>query len=121
MTAEEITENDVRIATLGIRMESLEASYEKMEIKIGKAEHYTHVMLEDLIGRISKIEHSNGRFEENLLHVNGNGTSTNTKLTDIENRLRSIERLAWGALGGLGTVTAIFSFFGWQVLKLMLK
>ena len=116
-----LTTADVQIATLSLRMETIEAAHVDFQVKFSKAEHYTHVLYEDLITRLAKMENSNVRFEANLLHVNGNGDDTNKRLDGIEARLRTLERMGWTAIGACIAVTGISSFFGWQVLKILLK
>jgi hypothetical protein len=109
------------VAELGIRVQSIEDSQETQAKKTERAEKYTNNMLEDLMGRMGRLENSSTRFETNLQHVNGNGTSTNTRPSGIETRLSSIERLQYMFIGGFITVTGLVTFFGFQVLKILLK
>lgn len=112
---------EVKIAALTERVKGVEDTGERLTKQMHETQRYTNVMLEDMIGRMSKMERQSARFEENLVHVNsGNGT-TITRLAAIETRLLSIERLAWTAAGGMGCITALCVFIGWQALKVLLK
>ena len=39
----------------------------------------------------------------------------------IYRRLQTIERLIWIGIGGLGMISALATFFGWNILKLLGK
>lgn len=106
--------DEKKLVELSVRVVNLEEDARR-------SSKYTHVMLEDLIHRIAKLETAAVRFETNLVHVNGNGDSATARLRDIEERLRSLERLAWVAIGGLATLTGVAGFLGWQVLKLLVR
>lgn len=112
---------DIKIAELAMQYSAAEQDLERLQKQLTEGTRYQNNMLEDLIGRMSRIENAATRFETNLHHVNGNGSSTNTRLTGIEVRLLAIERLAWVAAGGMTTITGLCVFFGWQALKILVR
>ena len=112
---------DARIAVLETKVETLEQWAERHEREDERAHKYQNNMMEDLIERLAGIERSAARFETDLLHRNGNDLDTKVSLKEIFERIRVLERLAYIAIGGLGAVGAVATFFGWNILKLLGK
>lgn len=112
------TEEEKKAIELAVRVSILKEDVDRMGGEMRKSVTYTHNMLEDLIHRMAKIEVTAARFETNLIHVNGNGATTQTALAGIDNRMRTLERMAWGSIGGLTVFAGIFTFFGWKVIQM---
>lgn len=110
-----------RPANLFERTGKLELRVDRIEDDARRASRYTHVMLEDLTQRFSKLETAGVRFETSLNHMSTTDTEAGKRLGDIESRLRSLERLAWSAIGGMAAVTGVMSFLGWQAIKLLVR
>lgn len=106
-------ETAVKVAELSVRVG-------RIEDDTRRSSSYTHVMLEDLITRVSKLETAAARFETNLIHVNGSGDTTNKQLRDIENRMRSLERLAYISTGAFLAFTGVAGFFGWKFIQFVI-
>ena len=110
-----------KVAVLENKVETLEQWALKHERDDERAHKYQNNMLEDFLARLAGIERSAARFETDLLHRNGSDLDTKVSLKEIFERIRVLERLAYIAIGGLGVIGALASFFGWQVLKLLGK
>ena len=113
--------SDAKIAVLETKVETLEVWAEKHEREDERAHKYQNKMMEDLLARLAGIERSAARFETDLMHRNGSDLDTKVSIKEIFDRLRTLERLAYIALGGLGAVGAVATFFGWNILKLLGK
>lgn len=113
--------SDAQIAVLETKVETLEQWAEKHEREDERAHKYQNNMLEDFLARLAGIERSAARFETDLQHRNGNDLDTKISLKEIFERIRILERLAYIAIGGLGAVGAVATFFGWNILKLLGK
>ena len=112
---------DAQLAVLETKVETLEQWAEKHERDDERAHKYQNNMMEDLIARLAGIERSAARFETDLMHRNGSDLDTKVSLKEIFERIRILERLAYIAIGGLGAVGAVATFFGWNILKLLGK
>ena len=112
---------DAKIATLEVKVESLESWAEKHEREDDRTHKYMNHMAEDILAKMAGLERSAARFESDLAHRNGQQVDTQASLKEIFDRIRKIERLIWIAVGGLGAVTAVATFFGWNILKLLAK
>lgn len=110
-----------KVAALEVEVENLKSWAEKHERDDERSHKYMNNMAEDILTRISGIERSAARFEADLAHRNGNDLNTNQTLSEIFKRIRALERLAWIAIGGLGAVGAVATFFGWNILKILAK
>ena len=113
--------SESKIAVLENKVETLEEWAERHERDDERSHKYQNNMMEDLIARLSGIERSAARFETDLLHRNGSDLDTKVSLKEIFERIRTLERLAYIAIGGLGAVGAVATFFGWNILKLLGK
>ena len=112
---------DSKIAVLETKVETLEEWAAKHERDDERSHKYQNNMLEDFLARLSGIERSAARFETDLMHRNGSDLDTKVSLKEIFERIRVLERLAYIAIGGLGAVGAVATFFGWNILKLLGK
>lgn len=112
---------DARIAVLETKVETLEGWAQKHEVNDQRAHKYQNNMMEDLLERLGGIERSAARFENDLLHRNGSDVDTKASIKEIFDRLRTLERLAYIAIGGLMAVGGVATFFGWNILKLLGK
>ena len=111
--------SDAKIAVLETKVETLEAWADKHEVDDDRSHKYQNNMMEDLIARLSGIERSAARFETDLMHRNGHDSDTKGSLKEIYDRLRTLERLIWIAVGGLVVVGGIVSIVGGNILKLL--
>ena len=112
---------DAKIAVLETKVETLEAWADRHELEDQRSHKYQNNMMENLLSRLAGIEQSAARFETDLLHRNGSDLDTKVSLKEIFERIRILERLAYIAIGGLGAVGAVATFFGWNILKLLGK
>lgn len=110
-----------KVAALEVEVENLKAWAEKHERDDDRVHKYMTHMMEDLIERLTGIERSAARFEADLAHRNGSDLGTQQSLKEIFERIRTLERLAFIAIGGVGAIGAIATFFGWNILKLLGK
>ena len=113
--------SDAKLAVLETKVDTLEQWAEKHELEDERAHKYQNNMMEDLLARLAGIERSAARFETDLLHRNGSDLDTKVSLKEIFERIRVLERLAYIAIGGLGAVGAVATFFGWNILKMLGK
>ena len=113
--------SESKIAVLETRVDTLEEWTKKHELNDERAHKYQNNMLEDFLARLAGIERSAARFETDLMHRNGSDLDTKVSLKEIFERIRVLERLAYIAIGGLGAVGAVATFFGWNILKLLGK
>lgn len=102
-----------------LRLSRVEADLSKHAEKDEKAFKYSHNMLEDLGARLAGIERTGARFEIDLQHRNGHDTTTRKSLGGIDDRLRTLERLVWIAVGGVFVIGAIVSIVGGNIMKLL--
>src|SRR6185436_6675365 len=86
-----------------------------------KARKYTHNMIEDIGSKVVALGHSAARFEENLRSHSVEDQETKASVLAMDNRLRTIERLVWIAVGGLIVVGGLVSIIGGSILKLLAK
>jgi len=112
---------EAKVATLEVRVDVLEKRLEDHDNDDRQIHKYMTNMMEDLQARLAGIEKTGARFEADMMHRNGHDTTTQTRLDSISERLRVLERMAWVAIGGLGALGTVATFFGWQVLKLLGK
>ena len=110
-----------KIAVLENKVETLEQWALKHERDDERAHKYQNNMLEDFLARLSGIERSAARFETDLIHRNGYDTDTKGSLREIYERIRTLERLVWIAVGGVVVVGGIVSIVGGNILKLLAK
>ena len=110
-----------KVAALEVEVENLKSWAEKHDRDDDRVHKYMTHMMEDLIERLSGIERSAARFEADLAHRNGNDLTTAQTMKEIFDRLRTLERLAYLAMGGVGAVGAVATFFGWNILKILGK
>ncbi len=113
--------SDARIAVLETKVDTLESWADRHEHNDERNHKYQNNMMEDLLARLSGIERSAERFETDRLHRNGSDVDTKGSLREIFDRVRTLERLAYIAIGGAAAVGALATFFGWNILKLLGK
>ena len=110
---------DAKIAVLETKVGTLEGWADKHEREDERAHKYQNNMMEDLLARLAGIERSAARFETDLMHRNGSDTETKGSLREIYDRLRTLERLVWIAVGGLVVVGGIMGIVGSRILTLL--
>lgn len=111
--------SDAQIAVLETKVETLEVWADRHEREDAQNHKYQNNMMENLISRLAGIEQSAARFETDLLHRNGHDTDTKGSLREIYDRLRTLERLVWIAVGGMVVVGSIMSIVGSKILTLL--
>ena len=112
---------ETEIAILETKVKTLEIWAVKHEHDDDRTHKYITHMQEDLLVRLGSIDRSAARFESDIANRVINELNTQTSLNGIFKRLRSLERLAWIAIGGLGSIGALATFFGWSILKTIAK
>ena len=110
-----------KVAALEVEVENLKDWANKHESDDERTHKYMNNMLEDLLGKLVGLERSAARFEADLAHINGTDLGTNQSLRDIYDRIRTLERLVWIAVGGVVVTGGIVSIVGGNILKLLAK
>lgn len=108
---------EARVSVLETKVDSLEKRSDEHEEEDRRLHKYLTNMMEDLQARLAGIERTGARFEADLLHRSTGDKSTAERLVSLDLRLSNIERLSYIALGAVGAVGALATFFGWNILK----
>lgn len=112
---------EAKVAALDVRVETLEKWTEKHEDEDARQHKYQNAVIENMFNKLAEIQLAAARFEADLQHRTGSDLDTRARLQRISDRLAVIERMAWIALGGMLTVGALATFFGWNILKLLTR
>ena len=108
---------EAKIAAIDVRVENLENRLDKHEAEDDRFHKYNSHMLEDLIGKITKIDISAARFEADLVHRAGNDNDTKGKMQEINDKLDTVRRLVWMALGAVIVMAGSISVIGDSIMK----
>jgi len=110
---------DSRVAVLEEKVESLEKRSDEHEREDERLHRYMTHMMEDLQAKLAGLERTGARFEADLTHraTNDNGTKENLK--EIFDRLRTLERMAWIAVGSTTAFGAVIVYFGTSIMKVL--
>ena len=100
---------------LALKVRYLEKAHEDG----AKSRKYIHNMIENLGVRIANIERSAERFEVDLTHRTLAAKGLTEWLEKVDERLRTMERLVYIALGGVIVIGALVSIIGGNILKLL--
>lgn len=112
-----MSESEAMLLRLGRVETDLAKHFDRDE----KEFRYSHNMLEDLGARLAGIERSAARFEADLAHRSVSDKNMREWLTAIEERLRTVERLVWIAVGGVVVLGGIITLIGGNILRLLAK
>ena len=110
---------ETRVGMLELRVENLEKSSEEHEKEDERLHRYMTHMMEDLQARLSGIERTGTRFEADLQHRTGRDTEQSEAIKEIFDRLRTLERMAWIAIGSTVAFSTIATYFGNAIMKVI--
>ena len=105
------------LAELSVRMDQVEKTLEREIGKRENADKYTHRMIEDVQSRYQAIAVSFGKIETAFMqHLNDDKQMTRS-MESMDRRVRTVERLAWIAVGGIAVIGGIIAIVGSQLLS----
>ncbi len=108
-----------RVTTLEVRVQTLEKKYDDHEDEDRRLHKYMTNMMEDLQARLAGIERTGVRFEADIQHRSGRDGELKENMDEIFKRLRTLERMAYVAIGSTAAFGAVISYFGTTILKLL--
>ena len=108
-----------RVTALEVRVGGLEKKSDAHEAEDERLHRYVAHMMEDLQARLAGIERTGTRFEADLQHRSGRDGETQVHLNEIFSRLRTLERMAWIAIGSTAAFGTIATYFGSNIMKLL--
>ena len=104
------------LAELTVRMEVIEKTVEREIGKRETSDKYTHRMIEDVQARYHDIALSFGRIEAAFMqHLNDDKQMTKY-ISDVDKRVRTVERLTWIAVGGIAVIGGLIAIVGGQLI-----
>ena|SRR3990167_1151801 len=107
------------VPELTVRVDSIERGLDRETAKREEANKYVHRMVEDVQARYQDIALSVGRIESAFRqHLDDDKKMTATFMS-LDGRLRTVEKLAWVAVGGLTVIAGLVALFGSYMLKLL--
>ena len=112
---------EARVATLEVRVGTLEKRSEEHEKEDERLHRYMTHMMEDLQERLAGIERTGARFEADLNHRNGHDMNTREQMKEIFDRLRTLERMVWIAVGSTVAFGSVITYFSSNIVKLLGK
>ena len=110
---------EARVSVLETRVDSLEKKYDEHEREDERLHRYMTHMMEDLQAKLSSLERTGARFESDLTHRTMKENGTEKSLTEIFDRLRTLERMAWIAIGSTAAFGTLMTYFASNILKLI--
>lgn len=108
-----------RVAVLEQRVDSLEKRSDEHEKEDERLHRYMTHMMEDLQAKLGSLERTGARFESDLTHRAVTDNGTQESLRDIFERLRTLERMAWIAIGSVAAFGTVITYFGNLILKVL--
>lgn len=112
---------EARVSVLEEKVESLERRSDEHEKEDERLHRYMTHMMEDLNAKLSSLEKTGIRFEADLAHRSTKENGTERALEEIFNRVRTIERTIWLAIGSTTAFGAMFAYFGHNLAVLLSK
>ena len=110
---------EARVATLEVKVVSLERRSDEHEKEDERLHRYMSHMMEDLQAKLAGLEKTGIRFEADLEHRSTRENGTEKSLNEIFKRLRTIEHIIWLALGSTAAFGAVISYFGHNLMVLL--
>jgi len=90
----------------GIRIDLLDRALEREIGKREQADKYTHRMIEDVQARYQEAMLSFGRIESAFRQHLDDDKKMGLGISQLDDRLRTVERLVWIAVGGIVVIGA---------------
>jgi hypothetical protein len=112
---------EARIAALAVQVEHLATYFARHEEKDEKGFKYAHNMLENALDKLAGLERSVSYYEGERVMRGEAEKQKVSSMDKLNERLQTIERQVWIAIGGVGAVAALATFFGWNILKILGK
>jgi len=112
---------DALIAVLTTRLETLEEGIVKHEDADDRRFKYSHNMLEDLLTKLASLERDMSYYDGERLIRGEAAKEQIVREKEIFERLRTLERMAWLAIGSTGAFGAIVTYFGQTILHYLAK
>jgi hypothetical protein len=103
---------------LTVRVGVVERDLTREIVKREGSDKYTHNMMEDIQARYSDIAISFGKIEATFTQHLVDDKRMASSIDRMDTRMRTIERLAWIAVGGVVVIAALFSVFGSMLVRL---
>ena len=110
---------DSRVAVLEEKVESLEKRSDEHEREDERLHRYMTHMMEDLQAKLASLERTGARFEADLTHRTTRDNGTEKNMNEIFDRLRTLERMAWIAVGSTTAFGAVIVYFGTSIMKVL--
>ena len=110
-----------RVTALEVKVDSLEKGSDAHEREDERLHRYMTHMMEDLQEKLANLERTGARFEADLTHRTLSANGTAESLKEIFNRLRTLERMAWIAIGSTTAFGVVVTYFGKTITNLLLK
>ena len=108
-----------RVAVLEEKVSSLEERSDAHEREDERLHRYMTHMMEDLQAKLAELSRTGARFEADLTHRTISDSGTKENMKEIFDRLRTLERMAWIAIGTTTSFSAIIAYFGNSIMKLL--
>ena len=102
---------------LPFRVEQLEKDLDREITKREEANKYMHRMVENVQARYQDIAVSFGRIETAFTEHLKDDKQMNAGISKIDERMRTVERLTWIAVGGTTVIGGMIIIFFSIVLK----
>lgn len=104
------------VPELTVRVEQVEKSLDREITKRETSDKYTHRMIEDVQSRYAEIAVGFGRIEAAFTQHLMDDKKMTAGILDLDKRIRTVERLAWSAVGGLAVIGGLIAIFGTYIV-----
>ena len=112
---------DPRVTVLEVKVDALEKRGEEHEKEDDRWHRYMSHLMEDLQAKLANLERTGVRFETDLTHRSMKDNGTEKSLNEIFARLRSLERMAWIAIGSTTAFGSMVVYFGKTITNMLIK
>lgn len=102
---------------LTIRVDQVEKALDREVAKREESNKYTHRMVENVQARYAEIALSFGRIEAAFTQHLHDDKKMTIGIADLDKRIRTVERLAWSAVGGLAVIAGLIAIFGTYMVR----
>ena len=110
-----------RLSVLEVKVGALEKRSDEHEREDERLHRYMTHMMEDLQAKLASLERTGARFESDLTPRTLTENGTQESLKEIFNRLRTLERMAWIAIGSTTAFGSVVVYFGKTITSMLLK
>jgi hypothetical protein len=97
---------------LTVRVEQVEKGLEREIGKREQSDKYNHRLIEDVQKRYQDTALMFGRIETAFTQHLKDDREMAQSFANLDGRLRTVERLAWVAVGGLAVIASLVTIFG---------